>query len=392
MRPLYDAIRSYRAVKARFHMPSHGGKGRELFASAPFDITELSFSDNLQAPCGVIAAAEALAARAYGAERTLFFAGGATDAVQTVLWTVRKEKIVFLGDMHKSFYAAARLFSLNVIRAAAVEELANASFGVLCVTSPNYYGQTADIAVLAAFAHEKGAKLLVDEAHGAHFAFSSLLPESAVKWADFTVHGMHKTLPVYTGGALLHVKESDYEAAKAVRAEVISTSPSYLVMGSMDYARDLFQRKGEALYRKVYRAVQRVKEKYSTVETLPNDDFSRVVILRKGGGKALAAHLERHGVFAEASDADRVTFIVTPYNYRALGKAFRLAATFDGRNAKCADISEIVGKVNARDVGVYPPGVPLVIEGETFTEEKAKVLGENLDRLFGTENGKILTK
>ena len=392
MTPLYDAVRKYRKCKARFHMPSHGGRGRDLYASAAYDITELSFSDDLKSPTGVILAAERLAAEAYGAERTLFFAGGATDAVQTALWSLKGKRFAFLGDMHVSFYSAARLFSLEYVRAKELSELENESFDVLCFTSPNYYGETKDVAAIAAFAAKKGAKLLADEAHGAHFPFSSGLPDSAVRYADYVVHGMHKTLPVYTGGALLHVRAEVYEEVKAARATVIGTSPSYLVMSSMDYARDVFQRKGEALYEKVLNTVERVKRRYPTVDVLPNEDKTRVVVLRKGGGKALAAHLEKHGVFAEASDADRVTFIVTPYNVRYLKKAFRLAAAFHGENAKGAEMDDLIGKTSANDVGIYPPGVPVVLAGETFTKESVDLLMENSDRLFGTVNGKIVTK
>ncbi|MBQ9369626.1 MAG: hypothetical protein IJU10_00965 [Clostridia bacterium] len=392
MTPLYDAVRKYKKCKARFHMPSHGGKGRGLYASAAYDVTELSFSDDLKSPTGVILAAENLAAEAYGAERTLFFTGGATDAVQTALWSLRGKRFAFLGDMHVSFYSAARLFSLEYVRAKDLAELEQETFDVLCVTSPNYYGETVDVPALAAYASKKGAKLLVDEAHGAHFAFSTRLPESAVKYADYVVHGMHKTLPVYTGGALLHVRADAYEDTKAARATVMSTSPSYLVMSSMDYARDLFQRKGETMYVRVLDAIAEVKRKYPSVEVLPNDDKTRVVILRKGGGKALAAHLEKHGIFAEASDADRVTFIVTPYNVRHLKNAFRLAAAFRGVNAVTENLSHLVGKMSAHDVGVYPPGVPLVLAGESFTEESVRVLMENSDRLFGTVDGKIVTK
>ncbi|MBP5405061.1 MAG: hypothetical protein J6Y74_03850 [Clostridia bacterium] len=373
-------------------MPAHGGKGRGLYASAPYDVTELSFTDNLQAPTSVILEAEKLAAKAYGAESTLFFAGGATDAVQTALYMLRGKKLAFLGDMHKSFHSALRLFSINCLHVKSEEELEDASFDVLCVTSPNYYGEIRDIPRLAAITAKKGAKLLVDEAHGAHFAFSSKLPESAVTHADYVIHGMHKTLPVFTGGALLHLRKAEEGAARSARAEVIGTSPSYLVMCSMDYARDLFERKGEAYYDDVIRRIEKAKKRHPDFAFLENDDPTRVVLLRKNGGKALAAHLEKKGIFAEASDRDRLVFIVTPYNVRSLEKAFRLASSFRGKNAEYADISDIIGKTSLQDVGVYPPGVPLVRAGEVFTEETVEILRANLDRLFGTVNGKILTK
>jgi len=378
-------------------MPSHGGKrafsrSAGLYASAPFDVTELSFTDVLSESSGVILAAEKLAARAYGADHTLFFTAGATDAVRTALLTVRKERIAYLGDMHKSFHAAKRLFSLAVTDISTIEEIEKGGFGAVCVTSPDYYGRVKNIAAIAEACREAGATLIVDEAHGAHFAFSSLLPESAVKYADMTIHGAHKTLPVYTGGAMLHVRDAFYAAAREARREVTGTSPSYLVMASIDYARDLFERNGERYYAALKRTIDRVKRKYPTVETLPAEDFTRVVIGRRNGGLALAAALENAGYYAEASDADRVVFIVTPFNARCLDGVFRVAASFVGENRKYPDISDLIGKVSVYDVGIYPPGVPVVREGEVFSKEKVAILQANLDRLFGTVDGRIVTK
>ena len=378
-------------------MPSHGGKraftgAAGLYASAPFDLTELSFSDVLSESSGVILASERLAARAYGADHTLFFSSGATDAVRTALLCVRQKKIAYFGDMHKSFHAAKRLFSLDMIEIASLDELKKGGYGALCVTSPDYYGKIKDVRAIAEACRKAGVTLIVDEAHGAHFAFSSLLPESAVKYADMTIHGAHKTLPVYTGGAMLHVKDGFYLEARDARREVTGTSPSYLVLASIDYARDLFERKGEEYYAAVKRTIDRVKSKHPTVEVLPSDDFTRVVIERKNGGLALAAALERAGYYAEASDADRVVLIVTPFNDKHLDGVFAIAESFAGENAKYPDISDIVGKVSAYDVGVYPPGVPLVKEGEVFSKEKVDILQANLDRLFGTVDGKIVTK
>ena len=397
MTPLYDVIKDYKGVKARFHMPSHGGKtligeSDDLYASAPFDVTELSFSDNLSCPNGVIRQAENLAAAAYGAEETLFFAGGATDAVQTALWTFRDKHIAFLGGMHKSFHSAARLFSLNVKGISFVEEITRGEFGVVCVTSPDYYGVTADIPRIADACKKAGALLIVDEAHGAHFAFSPLLPESAVGYADLTVHGAHKTLPVYTGGAMLHVKRAFYDAARQARAEVIGTSPSYLVMASLDFARDLFEKNGERYYEEVKKVLDRAKKRHPKLRLQPSDDFTRVVFFKENAGHALAAALERAGIFAEAADRDRVVLIVTPFNARFAEKAFALAENFEGVNAHYPDISDLIGKKSAADVGVYPPGIPLVKRGEIFTEETIGILQANLDRLFGTVDGKIVTE
>ena len=117
-----------------------------------------------------------------------------------------------------------------------------------------------------------------------------------------------------------------------------------------------------------------------------------MVIVKKNAGHALAARLEKAGYYAEAADKDRVILIVTPFNARYLEGVFKVAERFDGVNAEYPDLSDLIGKVSARDVGVYPPGVPLVKKGEIFTREKVEALQANLDRLFGTIDGKIKTE
>jgi len=197
---------------------------------------------------------------------------------------------------------------------------------------------------------------------------------------------------VYTGGAMLHVKKEYYEAAVSARRECVSTSPSYLVMASLDFARERMEEKGENLYAELKNELDALKKKYETVSVLPADDFSRLTVLCEGGGHALGAYLEKNGIFAEAQNASSVTFIVTPFNKAHLEKLFSLCAGFNGKNAEKADLSELIGKVSAEDVGVYPPGVPLVKKGEVFTKDAVKVLEENLDRLFGLSGGTIKTK
>ena len=281
---------------------------------------------------------------------------------------------------------------MNVTEITSSSEITAGCFAAVCVTSPDYYGRVKDLSEVAERCRAAGCALIVDEAHGAHFAFSSLLPKSAVGFADFVIHGAHKTLPVYTGGAMLHVKEAYYQKAREARREVVGTSPSYLVLASMDFARELFEEKGEAMFADVKKEVDRVKAAHPNVSVLPSDDFSRVVIRKEGGGYALQAALEKEGVFVEAADADRVVLIVTPFNVKHLERAFTVADGFDGKNKEFSDISDIIGKISAYDVGIYPPGVPVVRAGEIFSKEKTAILQANLDRLYGTIDGKIITK
>ena len=373
---LYELIESYRP-KARFHMPSHNGEILSpMYASAPYDITELSFSDNLAFPVGAIAQAEDAVAEAVGAKRSLFFTGGSTSAIFTAIGVAKKRvsKFIIAGEVHRCVINALELFSVDY----EVDEDPENAEGLI-VTSPDYYGNVKDIAELRR--KNPNAVLIVDEAHGAHFAYSSLLPESAVKYADFTAQSMHKTMPVYTGGALLHVNsEEDYRAARETRAKLHTSSPSYLVMASMDYARYLFEKNGEEYYRKIKEAVENVRLPEG-FERVKNDDFSRLVVKVPpyASGYAVARAAEEKGVFFEMATSRLLAAIVTPFNYEKLS----LLKDIEGKVAEEKDLSYLLGVTAENDIVLYPPGRVLVMKGERITKEHIAIINKERERIIG---------
>lgn len=429
MRPIYDTIKKYAAGNpARFHMPGHFGEGRDgLYASAPFDITELPFSDNLLNPDGIIRDSEILAAVDCGAAECLFFTAGSTSAVFAALGGARAagDEIILSRASHKSVYTALSIFGftprymftgcrngLPVPASAedvsrAIEKYPDAS--AVLITSPDYFGRTSDVKAIAALCASKGKVLIADAAHGAHFPYSRLLPDSPSMYAGITVASFHKTLPVFSGGAALFCNDETLSRdLRATRSDLHTTSPSYLTLCSIDYALDKYRRKGEELYERLYGKIERLK-KNLRAEFLRNDDFSRLVIRLGERGLAL---LSEHGVVPETVVGEWAVLIASPENTGALDRlaealrdfvpgeaaeperyffpepVFDEAYRFDVKGPhEYVPLCRAVGRTAAREIGLYPPGVPVVARGEIITAEAAEVLRSGVT--FGFVNDRI---
>ena len=311
---LYNLVSS-KKHKARFHTPGHAGK---TFLCAEWDVTELDDTDNLQNPTGVIRRAEKRAATAYKVSDALYFTSGATTAIFVALQTVAELGIkkvcpinisggvnnTVFRTHHKAFDVGARFAGLTVVDD--VEKDACAF-----VTSPNYYGQCMGLNELESI-KKKAGLLVVDSAHGAHFAFSKLLPDCASSVADLVVISPHKTMPVLTGGALLLVGKANLsEYCKKHRADLHTTSPSYPIMATLDYAVSHFSEKGEAYYEKVVTAINNFKKQNSHLDFFENSDPTRLVINTSNVPK---------NIYPELVDDGKVVYIVNPYNYMHLNE------------------------------------------------------------------------
>lgn len=421
--PLYETLKKYAEGDiSRFFMPSHAGRDIDgcLYKSSKFDFTELSFSDNLVNADGVILKAETLLAKSYDSPFSLMFTSGATSAIWTALATIREytDEILIDSFSHKSVFCAAKNFNFKAtiiqrefdgvfpkpIDCGKIDKILsqNPSIKAVSVTSPDYFGNVSDVEKAAKVAHSHGAILFVDEAQGAHFVFSPLLPKSANGAADIVCDSMHKTMPVYGGGAVLNVKEKFYEAAKFHRARLTTSSPSYIVMASMDYARGLFDLKAKAEYEILKRKIDEVKSVLGD-KVKNTDDFTRLVIKVDGDS------LEKEGIYPEASWGEYSVFIVNFFNVNCLSKLTEAVKKFpvpesggrgygdmpipsELKSAKgkreYIPLAESEGRISADDVGSYPPGVPLIYEGEIISGEKIKFLSAE-KHTFNLVNGKI---
>lgn len=256
---LFDALRArLLADPVRLHTPGHKGVlPYPLKEAARWDLTELPGTDSLYEADGCLRALEDRFAVLYGAGRSLLSAGGATLCVQTMLALCGGGPVVCGRDIHASALNAMGLLGISPVWIPCAREEhgiplppspaeartwlrqqreTGQAASALYVTSPNYYGILADIEGLAAAAHEAGALLLVDNAHGAHLPFLPGGLHPLRRGADVCCDSLHKTLPALTGAALLHLRPGfpDAERAKVCMSWFGSSSPSYLILLSCD--------------------------------------------------------------------------------------------------------------------------------------------------------------
>ncbi|MFE4714582.1 aminotransferase class I/II-fold pyridoxal phosphate-dependent enzyme [Paenibacillus sp. NPDC056722] len=276
--PIYEMLEQYKAQgNTSYHVPGHkNGKAYEheprnagfLGEIMEYDVTEITGTDDLHHPEGVIREAQELAADCFGAEESFFLVGGSTAGNLALILTVCPEPgmiLIVQRNVHKSvihglMLAGVRavflepeidpLSGLAVAPAAETVQAALAAYpkaaGVL-VTMPNYYGMGSDLAPLVQACHDSGVPLLVDEAHGAHYGQHPALPAGALMCgADGVVQSTHKMLSALTMGAMLHVQGPHIDRAllRQRLAMVQSSSPSYPLMGSLDLARRLLHSRG----------------------------------------------------------------------------------------------------------------------------------------------------
>lgn len=412
---LYQAVAEYvRNKRAGFHMPGHGGVADcELFASAPYDVTELDGLDNLLCPSGVIAQAEAMCAAAFGAQDSLMLTCGGTCGLHIAMRVLADygDRVAVWGNMHASFTWGCMLAGLQCVYCTDKEQLdrvlADAQVCAVCVTSPDYFGQCADLAMLADAAHRHGKRLFVDAAHGAHFGLHPLLPKRAERYADLACVSMHKTLPVYGGGALLQIMDKRMSArARYWRNALHTTSPSYLTMASMDYAREWAQSQAEHAYGELIERITQMRLP-APFYRRESDDVTRVGITADGVDMYdIAMQLQARGIWVELACDDAIVCIATPRNADkldllrdALGQCTCRPRIERGLPKPCeqtdqnsgdiewVELSRAVGRISAVPLGAYPPAVPIVRIGQRLNADTVQWLMQ-AHHTFGLQNGR----
>lgn len=425
MLTLLDKVKNYKSVDLRFHTPSHSFDiSDELYSNAKYDVTELSFSDNLLYPKGVIRELELELEKIYKTRRTLVITAGATTGNFIGLNVLKNYgKVLVTSNCHKSIFSACRLFDIDaefmedvyydngLPRPTTIEDIEKyltPDIKSVVLTSPTYFGDVVSVGLIKTL-QNRGLFVMVDEAHGGHFAYSNLLPTSLANIADIVVDSVHKTLPVYTGGALIHINNSSLVAESELYHSLLHTSsPNYVTMCSIDYSQDLFCRKGEELYSRLFEVVQDIKlDKFKVVKT---DDFSRLVIdTYPYDAECIQGKLEEQSVFIEMSYKHFLVLILSPLNVCnvkvAVDKINKVcldnAVLYVEDNAPKSTTSNVSGsvelikiedstnRISGSEVGIYPPGVPVIKTGDIITAEQVEYLLKNKDRLFGLTDNKI---
>ncbi len=262
--PIHDFVRFYAGSNpSRLHMPGHKGTG--FLGCEPYDITEIDGADNLYDPQDIIRESQSNAARLFGAAATFYSTEGSSQCIRAMLYLAllaHKERsgsrplIVAGRNAHKAFLTAAALLDLEVcwlypqnadyslcrcdITPQYLDSILtqHPDAAAVYITSPDYLGNTADIKLLAEVSHCHNLPLLVDNAHGAYLHFLDPPSHPMDLGADLCCDSAHKTLPVLTGGAYLHISHlaPSIYASKVCQAMSLfgSTSPSYLILQSID--------------------------------------------------------------------------------------------------------------------------------------------------------------
>ena len=338
--PLYDFLVKYASSGTlRAHMPGHKGKApvKELEELYSLDITEIKGADSLFEAEGIIAESERNTAKLYGSEATAFSAGGSTLCIQAMLAIMKTEgrRVIAARNVHRAFLNAAALLGLDVtwimpqysggilsgeLAVSDVERELSASREPAClyVTSPDYTGRTADIAALAELCHRYGAKLLVDNAHGAHLAFFEKNLHPIALGADLCCDSAHKMLPALTGAALLHTSCSEYAPLlKQAMSFFGSTSPSYLIMASLDLCNRYI---ADSIRDDIAAALPQIialRESFGgRLVFSEGEPFHITVKAAESGydGTELAELLRGEGVECEYADSELVVLLMSPFS------------------------------------------------------------------------------
>lgn len=424
--PICDFVDEYKNKNAaRLHMPGH--KGKALLGFEEYDITEIGGADSLYEASGIIKESEDNASSLFGC-KTLYSTEGSSHCIRAMIYLTAiyakhqgKKPLVFAGrNAHKAFLSAAALTDCDVtwlcpednrsylscnITAEELEKaicLSNEKPTAVYLTSPDYLGNTIDIKSISDICHRNGILLLIDNAHGAYLKF---LPQSSHPidlGADICCDSAHKTLPVLTGGAYLHIAQNAPETfslqAKNALAMFGSTSPSYIIMQSLDmanrYISDSYGKRLAAFCEKLQAIKHSLENRGYTL--CGNEPLKITLCTKKYGyyGTEIAEILEANNIICEFADPDFTVLMFTPESERDLVKIKETLISIPKKNeikeeapkfnlpekamsirdasfspCEIIPVSKSCGRILASATVGCPPAVPIVVCGERIDEK-----------------------
>jgi len=427
------------------HMPGH--KRNALIADylnkigAKYDITEIDGFDNLHEPCEILKSSMNRAAKLWKSRKSFYLVNGSTCGILAGVHSIIKsgDKVLVARNCHKSVYNALELCGANPILITppidvksgiyasvspeAIENMLNkySDIKLVIITSPTYEGVISDIKNICDISHEKNIPVMVDEAHGAHLGFGEYFNGGAVEaGADLVIQSLHKTMPCLTQTAIAHINGTILEEMKfSASLDIFETSsPSYLLMASIDGCVRLIEQKGDELFDLWQKALENFTGKMKNLRFLSvlfygNDDAnnheniykfdrSKIVILTKNTkltGLALMRLLrEKYKIELEMSS---VGFAIAMTGLGDTFKSIDILAnalleidkscekkkeaseavvlpeffekTYEIKEAlllpyEFVDSAKAINKVSAEYIWAYPPGVPIIVPGEIINQ------------------------
>lgn len=398
-----------------FHMPGHkSGKiynqlGYEdiLKEIYKMDITEIPGTDNLHSPDGIIKKSQERAAKVFKSKNTYYLVNGSTCGIQSAIMSVCNpgDKIIVNRDCHQSVINSCILGNIEPVY---VKPIICKKTSILCgldplkvknaidknldakaivITYPTYYGMTYDLKDICEYAHNNGIVVIVDEAHGAHLGLSDRLPYTAIECgADIIVQSTHKTLPSFTQSSMIHMQGDLVDKNKLTNmlSMIESSSPSYILLSSLEIAVDIYDKYGKSLMENLLKNIDTFKENINhnkCIEVYDLDDSTKIFISLKNLGitgyymeKLLR---ENYNIQVELSNHYGVLLICTIANqiddFISLEKALN-------------DIEKNIKNKDAIEFIEYPTAIPIkkLTPREAFYREKISIrIQDSVDKICG---------
>lgn len=427
---LYNSLLEYKNLdRSSFHTPGHKGNFFSSYDLLSLDFTELPLTDSLYESSGIIKKAEDAVSKLYKSKLTCFSSGGNTLCIQAMVRLVANsgEKILCDRLVHRSVISAMALLNIQPIwikRKISSESGLAESIDILdlkeklkenpdakglYLTSPSYHGILQDISSISKLCKEHNIPVLVDNAHGSHLKFLGLHPLDL--GASLTADSAHKTLPVLTAGAWLHINDEKFiSRAKSAMSLFGSTSPSYPIMASLDITREWLKNYGKTEFEKLKIKVDKIKKLSSEkgIYIFPNNILCDPVRITLGvhsigyTGFEFREELYKFKIEPELCDENYVVFITTPFNterdWIRLESAINSIQPKNPRRLNILHsemifpksvvslskaiasksirikVSECLGKIAAEIVCPCPPGIPIVMPGEVIGHKEQKSL------------------
>lgn len=437
--PIVSFLKSYQEKSpVRMHMPGHKGAG--ILGFEGMDLTEIYGADELFATEGIIKESEQNASNLFGCP-TYYSTQGSTLCIQTMCTILcqdakskgKKPKILAGRNAHRSFIHAAALLDFEIewlygnsdylsckihaedLEKAIIESLPTAVY----LTNPDYLGNLLDIKSLASVCKKHNVLLAIDNAHGAYLRFlkDSLYPIDL--GADLCCDSAHKTLPVLTGGAYLHLSDSLNQVwkndVKHFMEYFSSTSPSYLIMASLDAANEVLD---TTFKKSLFECIQRVDGLKNTLVqhgyTILSGEPMKITISTKEfgyTGNEIANLLMECDIYPEFYDSDYIVLMPSPYNTKddlkrletclcgiegkpiLVNKPPKLEQSKKAMNVRQAlfsssitlDVSKSLGQVCSSVTVSCPPAILPVIPGEVISESSIEVM-----KYYGIETIRVV--